>query len=136
MRLLCASVIVVLFSSCGGVRSSPSSGVKLPIGFLDAPRNGDAVRGTTTVSGWALSEGGIREVAIYVDRVFVGNAKLGVSRPDLVHLTQFANPDKGGFEYGWDSTAIPPGRHEIVAQARAEDRGVRDVGVAWVTTTL
>jgi hypothetical protein len=136
MRAWSALAVVALLTSCGGHDNSPtqSASAKLPIGFLDAPKNEDAVRGMTTVSGWALSETGIRDVTIYVDRVFVGNAQLQVSRPDLARFSLFPEPDKGGFEYGWDSTTIPPGRHEIVAQARAKDGAVRDVGVAWVTT--
>jgi hypothetical protein len=132
IRVLCGLAPVLLLLSCGGHENSTTP-VKLPVGFLDAPRNGDTIRGTTTIKGWALSEGGIRQVEIYLDRTFLGNANLQVSRPDLAQFP-FPNPDKGGFEYEWNTATIPPGPHEIVAQAHANDGGVRDVGRASVTT--
>ena len=136
-RMRLAFLVLSLLLSAGCLRNrGPETGDlagKMPVGFLDAPKSGEVVRGKTTVRGWALSESGIRQVAIYVDGVFAGNAKLQVTRPDLAHFP-FRNPDKGGFEWEWDSTTVSPGTHQIVAEARGNDAGVHELGSASVTT--
>lgn len=102
---------------------------------MDAPKPGETIRGNYSITGWALDETGIRDVSIYIDRILVGTAKLGVSRPDLVaNFSAFPDAETGGFEYVWNSAGLPPGPHELVVQARSKNGATRDVGGGLVTT--
>lgn len=132
------SVFLVLaflmgLSGCGNTDSKALA--KLPIGYLDSPKAGETIRGTYRVAGWALVEGGIKDVSVYVDRNFVGQAALGQNRPDLEHPPYFAfpSPGSGGFVYPWDTSAVTLGPHELLVQARTNAGATRDLGIAPIT---
>jgi hypothetical protein len=131
--IVLVSLCILGFSGCGKSDSKPPG--KLPVGFLDNPKQGETVRGLYVVRGWALDEAGIRDVSVFVDRNLVGLATLGRPRPDLVaHYSSFPSPEAGGFEYQWDSGSVPPGPHELTAQARTNDGAVHDLGTVSITT--
>jgi len=135
MRRLIAVLLLSIFVliSCG--KNAEKGPGKLPVGYLDTPKPGETIRGIYRIAGWALSESGIRDVSIFVDRNFVGMATLGQSRPDLpAHFSMFPNPEYGGFEYQWDTTSVSPGPHELTAQARTNNGATRDLGTVGVTT--
>ncbi|PWX13796.1 hypothetical protein CYK67_09060 [Clostridium perfringens] len=51
---------------------------------MDSPSHGQGVKDKKlTVRGWALNDSGVKAVKVYVDGKFVGNAKTGISRPDV-----------------------------------------------------
>src|SRR5437870_11091456 len=103
MKRLIALFCVFGLIGCGKGQSKGPG--KLPIGFLDGPKAGETVRGTYAVAGWALSEVGIRDISIFVDRNLVGTALLGQGRPDLpVHFSAFPNSEWGGFVYQGDTS--------------------------------
>jgi N-acetylmuramoyl-L-alanine amidase len=105
------------------------------VGFLDAPKTGEKVRGSARFVGWAADESGIKEVAIYIDRQFVGTATLGLSRPDLLKAySSFPDVGSAGFEFMWDSSTVPPGMHRVTAQARANNGATYDVGTVLFDT--
>jgi hypothetical protein len=111
-----------------------STHAKMPFGFVDNPQPGQALRGTAQLGGWALAEGGIQEVAIYLDRNFVIFATLGGARPDVAK----AYPSLPGSESaGWNvilnTAAIPAGTHELTVQAHSKDGACRDLGTVAVS---
>ena len=69
-----------------GCRSDSSPKV-LPFGVMDAPRNGEGLRGTVPLVGWVLAESGIKQVIVYVDRNYAAFATLGRNRPDVARAT-------------------------------------------------
>lgn len=134
MRLIIGSTLICLLElvSCG--RNAAKAPGKLPIGFLDSPKPAEIVRGNYQIAGWALSESGIDDVSVFIDRDFAGKATLGHSRPDLAGpFAAFPNAPTGGFEYHWDTSQAAPGPHELTVQARTHDGSTRDLGTVGVT---
>jgi hypothetical protein len=135
MKLTVFFVLVSAISFVGCGKTDSNASAKLPVGFLDAPKPGETIRGTYQVVGWALAESGVEKVSIYVDRNFVGQATLAQKRPDLEHppYSTFPNPGSGGFVYQWDTSEVTPGSHELLVQARTNDGATRDLGFAPIT---
>jgi hypothetical protein len=106
----------------------------LPFGVVDSPRAGDALRGRSTLRGWALSESEIESVAVYLDRTLAGFATLGVSRPDVQKaFPTFPGAAEAGWQLDFDVTGMKPGRHELEIQARSRQGATRDLGDVAVT---
>lgn len=120
--------------ACAGCREgAPDAANALPFGFLDAPVPQSSVARVTRVAGWALDDGAVRRVDVYVDGRFVGSATPALSRPDVAA----AFPGHaGGAQAGWELPVDLGGGsqpREILAQA-VDDRGAtRDLGVVSVT---
>ena len=129
--------LAVFCSSCGkpaGQGSRPSVVAQLPFGAVDTPVAGQTLRGRVLVGGWALSEAGIRQVTIHIDRNFVAEATLGGPRPDVAKVHP-GFPDSG--TSGWnallDTRVISEGPHELTVQARSKAGATRDLATIQVT---
>jgi hypothetical protein len=104
---------------------------KLPFGEVLEPKKDELVRGAFGIRGWALSENGIQQVAIYEDRIFLADARLGESSPEA----QKAQPNfPGSANAGWRFDADPgiftSGEHELTVQARSKTGAVRELA-SW-----
>jgi len=54
-------------------------------GGVDSPAEGDVTYGSLEVTGWAFSHrASIESVQVFFDRKFLGNARYGYRRPDVV----------------------------------------------------
>ena len=93
-----------------------------PMMNIDEPSANSTVKGNVKVRGWALNESGIREVKIYVQGKYVGNAALGKSRPDVKNAyPQYINSDKSGYEYTINASSLGSGTNTIKVQAIGND---------------
>jgi hypothetical protein len=130
-RVFFVLVFIIGLAGCGNTDSK----AKLPLGYLDAPKPEETIRGRYQVAGWALAESGIKDVSIYLDRGFIAQAAIGQNRPDLQRppFSAFPNAGSSGFVYQWDTRAVTPGSHELLVQARTNDGATRDLGIASVT---
>jgi hypothetical protein len=133
-RLVCPVILSAAVAvGVGCAERAPDAANALPFGFLDSPSPGAPVARVTRVAGWALDDGAVRRVDVYVDGRFVGSATPALSRPDVAAAFP-GHP--GGSQAGWElpvdlGTGSQP--REILAQA-VDDRGAtRDIGVASVT---
>ncbi|MBV9268907.1 MAG: hypothetical protein JO061_22245, partial [Acidobacteriaceae bacterium] len=87
--------------------------------FIDTPNYQNTYSGVISAEGWAVSDqAAITSVAISVDGVQLGNASLGVARPDVCA----AYPGRNGCpNVGWvlqfDSTLLNDGSHSLMATA-------------------
>jgi hypothetical protein len=126
--LLVAACLVL--SSCGRSNSHP----KLPIGVVDLPRSNETITGQLGAYGWAISEDKIEGVAVYLDGVYLMDAMLGLSRPD-VNKAFPGTPE--GENAGWRAqlaaASLPAGQHELVFEARTSKGAIRDIGIVNVT---
>jgi hypothetical protein len=117
--------IVGLLLSCGS-----QNHLKLPAGYIDVPppTQQAVFHGVSHLEGWALSDDGIADVAVYVDRQYVTSAETGLARPDVAKA--FPN-ESGAQAAGWraslDVSKFPPGRHDIVVQATGKNGARCDV---------
>ena len=105
----------------------PNSSSSYPSGGVDAPPEGGAVVGSTTVSGWALDAGavtgtGVERVQVYLDGVHRGDAVYGQSRPDIgaAYGARFAT---SGYSYVLDLHGAAAGSHTIEVRARSTVTG-------------
>ena len=126
LRALLVSIPLVL--AAAGCRSEGSRQA-LPFGVMDEPRNGVTLRGTVELRGWALSEGGMKQVIVYVDRNYAATATLGISRPDVAQAyPAFSHGADAGWTASLDTSKLRAGTHEVVVQGTANNGATRDFG--------
>src|SRR5512140_2723811 len=85
-----AAAFIFMLISCGatggcGARSATSRG-PLPFGYVDAPKANGQVRNGAPGNGWALSENGAAEVALYVDGRYARSMRLRDGRIDVAKV--------------------------------------------------
>jgi hypothetical protein len=97
----------------------------LIVGFVDSPAPKSEVRAPLEVTGWAVSFKGIEEIGVYLDSLFLGNAVIGTSRPDLAPFP-CVDAATSGFRFRSDGglLEIPAGKHQLMVQAISRD-GIR-----------
>ena len=91
---------------------SPSAGCSTPaLAWVEAPAVDAAVAGRVEVSGWAIKEGvGVRRVQVTLDGRAVGDADIGMPRPDVVEYWRMAPGDAGvGWRAAIDVSGHPGG---------------------------
>lgn len=131
-----AEAVLLLFLA--GICSSCSAAkhAKLPAGYVDVPAAGKQVvlSGNYVIEGWALSDDGIDEVAIYVDRQYVSSAQTGGPRPDVAAAFP---KETHAAESGWRApigvTNLAVGPHDFVVQAVGKNGARRDIGAFHAT---
>jgi Bacterial Ig domain len=124
-------VVVVAFLGCS---KGPGNGAKLPLGWFDVPVQNAAIKGTTILAGWALSEDGIADIEIYVDRVFLTKGKVSGARPDVVRqYPEFASVSDIEWNVQLETAQLAPGVHNITARAISKVGAIRDLGTVVVT---
>jgi hypothetical protein len=133
IALILVAILALAFWKGSAVRARPSFSM-LPFGSVDDPRPGAALRGRSTLRGWALSESGIESVTVYMDRTPAGFATLGVSRPDVQKaFPTFSGAAEAGWQLDFDVTGLKAGPHEMQIQARSRQGATRDLGDLAVT---
>lgn len=135
LLILVFSLIATAYA--GGTHSgtrlrAASHRTTLPFGVIDYPRPGSTVQRRAEVIGWALSEAGIREVSIYVDRNFVRNARIGGFRPDVAKVYPALKDDHSGWMIGLETMFYRPGPHELTVQATDNNGAKRDLGTITI----
>jgi hypothetical protein len=121
-----------------GRPSAPDPKNELPQGFIDAPATGAGVGRAVQMYGWALDDGGVAEVRVYVDGRFAVRAPIDQKRPDVskAYPDYAANTDV----HGWAVTvpldaSLSAGPHTIIAQAVDTQGATRDIGTITVSVT-
>jgi len=128
-RLLSVCALCLFSAACvQEERPDHASADKLPFGQVLEPREDEPLTGPFAIRGWALSENGIQQVAIYEDRVFLANAKLGLSSPEA-HDAQpsFPGSANAGWRFDADPGIFTSARHELTVQARSKTGAIREL---------
>lgn len=131
-RALGALICLTLFAS--GCERDPDRLQKraaLPFGDVNTPSAGIVefrTSGPLLFLGWALSDDGIAEVNIYVDRRYVRSTAQLMRSPDVAAVFPgFRGAGIAGFGIELAPSDVGPGRHEVVVQARSNRGAVRDL---------
>ena len=104
---------------------------ELPFGEVLEPKPDQTITGPFTIRGWALSENGIQQVAIYEDRTFLADAKLGLSSPEAQTAQPgFSGSATAGWEFDADIGIFTSGIHELTVQARSKTGAIRELA-SW-----
>jgi SAM-dependent methyltransferase len=75
----------------------------------DEPAEGADVGFGTVVSGWAFSPAGVRGVSVWLDGQRVGDAELGLERPDVAREhPEWSGAERSGFRCRFETTLTPP----------------------------
>ena len=130
-----ACLVVVNAWNCG---CGPSTEAKprLPLGVVDTPQANQNINGHFTASGWVVSEDGIKQVSLYIDRIFFIHCTYGLSRPDVNQaFPGFPQGDHSGWVVDLETTSLPAGRHELVFEAESNKGAIRDLGIIPVTVS-
>lgn len=108
---------------------------EMPFGSVDEPKAGARVPRTFNVAGWALDDQGVREIRVFVDRVFNTVIATGADRQDVLQLNApyaAANPKPG-----WAGTlTLSPGPHGLIFQAVDTNGLTRVLGVVNVVVEM
>ncbi|MDZ5758801.1 N-acetylmuramoyl-L-alanine amidase [Carnobacterium maltaromaticum] len=92
---------------------------------LDSPTWNGRLTNSTSVHGWALGTSKLKQVNISINNVFIGNASINVSRPDVNRIYPLYNNNSAGFEYKMDTSSISVGRHTLTVQMIMEDGSIQ-----------
>ncbi len=133
-RMGATCILIALALSLAGCSATPNAKLKLPLGYLETPVSNTVLRGTGILSGWALSEDGIDQIAVYVDRTFLQYGKVSGLRPDVIKaFPEFAGTTDMQWSAQVDTSTIPVGAHQLLARAISKKGAVRDLGMVVVT---
>ena len=137
-RFVLASLLFAAACHRGAASRDPSPKNELPFGYLDFPMSGAMVEREMPARGWALDDGQVTEVRVYLDNHFIARATLTESRADVskAYPAYAHNTDVHGWTIlvalGGDT---PIGPHTILVQAVDDQGATRDIGMANVTLT-
>jgi hypothetical protein len=89
-----------------------------PMGNIDVPTQNVTVAGMVDVSGWAIDNGNVPRVEIFLDGVLVGQPRYGLPREGVAHdypgLSGAAN---SGFVYQLNTRSYENGNHMLEVRA-------------------
>ncbi len=97
-----------------------------PFGYIDAPKENEAVVPGSRGAGWVLDDSGVASVTAALDNGPANPAELGQAYPGVQEAyPAFPGSDKAGFSF-----AIPPvaaGPHVLVVTITGKDGGKTDL---------
>jgi hypothetical protein len=98
-------------------------------GALEVPMEGAITSGSIRVSGYALDTVGVTRVNILVDGRNLGDATLGISRPDVgAAFPNYPNSGNAGFLFTFNSYDVGNGVHNLVARVTNTKGTTEDIG--------
>jgi hypothetical protein len=140
LRGLIAALLVLAVQACAkqaGPRE-PNPKNELPFGYLDFPMSGAMVEREMPANGWAMDDGSVTDILIYLDNHFIARTTLTEKRADVSKAyPQYAH---GGDKHGW-GILVPLGGdaklgpHTILVQAVDDQGATRDIGMANIELT-
>jgi hypothetical protein len=97
-----------------------------PFGFIDTPKEGDAVASGTWCFGWALDDSGVARVDVFLDAGPGVQAVIGKPFPGVKEAyPTYPDSDKAGFGFAMPSAT--PGPHLLTVIITARDGGKMDL---------
>ena len=90
---------------------------------IDTPVSGTNITNKeVTLTGWAISNSGVKEVQVYIDGKEKGKTTVNLSREDLKNVyPQYPNVTKGGFSIKININDVAPGTKEIKIKEVSND---------------
>ena len=97
-----------------------------PFGFLDVPRENDAMASGSVASGWALDDSGVAGVTVSLDNGPPVAATRGQAFPGVKEAyPTYPGSDKPGFSFAMPSAAAGP--HLLVVTITGRDGGKTEI---------
>ncbi|MEG2353340.1 MAG: N-acetylmuramoyl-L-alanine amidase [Clostridium sp.] len=90
--------------------------------WLEYPESGAEYNGNFNISGWAINNSGIRDIKIYVNDKFVGNAEYGYERTDVKNVyPDYKNSINSGFSYTLNRNTLSHGTYDVKVEVTGND---------------
>jgi hypothetical protein len=130
MLLCAAGTSAIVLAGCRKSESEPAREAQAasqadlhpPFGYIDAPRENEAVAPGFRGYGWALDDSGVASVAASLDNGPATPAELGQASPGVKNAyPTFPSSDKAGFSFLMPPAAAGP--HLLVVTITARDGG-------------
>jgi hypothetical protein len=78
------------------------------------------------IRGWALNSSGVKEVKVYLDGKYIGNAESGIERLDVDKVYPgYPGGKNSGYEMVINKNEISTGKHELKVEAIGNDLSIR-----------
>ena len=129
MKKLSKAILMLAFASLfilflnGKVLAMQSS----KIGVDNLYNNENLTGSNIVITGYALSESGVKQINVLVDNNIAGKAKIGLPRPDVSkNYPDYKDNDKSGFSFPFDISKIKNGNHQIKIQEVGNDNSEID----------
>ncbi len=81
--------------------------------YRESPTKNQIIKGKASFNGWALAEGGVESINIYVDGKLDGKATINQTRNDVYNAFPEYQDKNAGFKYDFDGTKLSEGSHDI-----------------------
>lgn len=91
--------------------------ISAPLTSIDEPVAGATISGNATLSGWAFDNVNLLTVSIYIDGTAMGDATMGLARPDVANAYPRVAPPDSGWSFMLDTTKLSNGPHSIEVHA-------------------
>ncbi|GFP74264.1 Ig-like domain-containing protein [Clostridium fungisolvens] len=123
-----ASVVVFAFfittlPSVNAFAESTSS--LLPMTTIESPVDNGATQGQLNISGWAINASGVKEIQVFLDDSYIGDASINYTRNDIGQTyPQYANSSKSGYVFKYDVSSITAGKHKVTVKSIGNDNSV------------
>ncbi|MBU3111009.1 Ig-like domain-containing protein [Clostridium lacusfryxellense] len=113
MLLFITMILIVLYTY--KISTVNAATILPPQMKIDTPSMSQVISGTSfDIRGWSLNATGVKEIKIYIDSVYTGNATSGLDRSDVnVAFPGYINGNKSGFTYHVDINKIMAGSRNI-----------------------
>ncbi|WP_291569590.1 N-acetylmuramoyl-L-alanine amidase [Clostridium sp. UBA4548] len=77
------------------------------------------------LSGWSLNPSGVKEIKVLIDNNFIGNATIGLNRPDVAAaFPKYIGGANSGYNMSISTKSLKLGRHNLVIEAYGLDGSV------------
>lgn len=110
-----------------GTKTDVDTGIKIvdtkPRIYVDIlKQNVDKTKNSILVRGWALHKAGVKQVKVYIDGNYSGDATYGSIRADVKSAFPiYPNGDKSGYSYEVSASNLSKGSHEITIEVVGND---------------
>ncbi|WP_160674324.1 Ig-like domain-containing protein [Clostridium sp. C8-1-8] len=124
------STPVYALSSTQSGQNEAASSTKPMLMCIDSPTSNSQLSPYTLVTGWALNPAALREVRVYVDDNFNGNAYIGNYRPDVNSAYPgYPSGDRSGYSLTLDTAKLSNGNHTITVEQIGLDNSQKSTSV-------
>src|SRR5436190_6656464 len=132
-RRVLVGLLLAGAAGCALVQTGPDSKNELPCGNLDEPTNGQVIERNVASHGWALDDGTVARVDVYLDGHYLVQTKITEARADVTKI--YPKYAHGNDTHGWKliiplPTGVTLGPHKFVFQAVDNQGATRDLGTA------
>jgi beta-N-acetylglucosaminidase len=133
------TIIVRETGENGGITNLSSRSVNvqnlLTRGYIDTPINGANVKGEIIVKGWFLDDAGVSKIEVLVDGRIMGEAQLGLPRPDVGNIYPEYQNKNSGYLFTLNTMNLTNGQHTMIVRETSNSGAIKDLSSRVINVT-